>query len=61
MPELIEALLHRIDESLRTSDERIISATESWRQCDSYISTSREAINHSNQQLARLRNRPRTN
>lgn len=57
MPETIEPLLRRIDEGLRTSGERIIAAEKSRRQREIYISTSREAINHSNQQLARLHDR----
>lgn len=57
MPEPIDVLLRRANESLQTSGERIIAAEESERQSDSYVSASREAIDRSNQQLARLRGR----
>ena len=57
MPEAADTLLDRIDESLRTSGERIISAEESARLSDIYIAASRKAIGHSIQQLARISDR----
>ena len=57
MSEAIETLLDRIDESLRTSDERIIASEESERQSDIYISTSRKAIGDSIGQLGRISDR----
>ena len=57
MPRPTETLQDRIDDSLWASGKLISAAKESKRQSDLYISESRNAIDHSIQQLARLRDR----
>lgn len=54
MADFTDALLERIADQIETSDERCVAAEKSRRETHLYISTSREAIRRSRDQLTRL-------
>ena len=57
MVEAIKMLQERIDESLRSSTDRIVATEESQRHSEIYISTSRQAIDRTLHLMNRLRRR----